>query len=437
MNRLLSLLTICGFAVLVSCQPEDTKTIEKDFSFEASATTVNAGETVTFTDLSINVESRTWTFPDGTPETSAEPVADVVFSSAGIKEVTLVVTYSDGTEDRGSIDIEVLDPLGAEISVSGLTEKGCAKKGAQITFSLADVVGEPDSYEWTFPGGNPATSTEASPVVTWNSQMNDVEVTCVLKRNADGASTTVTRHIIAGDYPMLVYDDEYNVDVFGFEKGNTNLAWYNYGNFPNSSVEADKVLSEHPDLMTIVDGGANGSAKCMKIDLTKGQLVQAGEYLMPDCTWILAHRKNWSNNPWLTVGQKYRVSVYLKTDADIASGTSAAALNWFGVNAWVSTEIDPMRNLNPATEWSKVFDGDEFVETSDQTVDREDVWLKDPANMKYLSNEWEEYSFEFTVQPGELGNEGDFVKNSYVIMGLVSVGASIYVDDAQIYLIEE
>ena len=90
MNRLLSLLTICGLAVLVSCQPEDT--IEKDFSFEASASTVNAGETVTFTDLSINVESRTWTFPDGTPATSAEPVADVVFSSAVNEEAALGVT---------------------------------------------------------------------------------------------------------------------------------------------------------------------------------------------------------------------------------------------------------------------------------------------------------------------------------------------------------
>ena len=78
MKRILSLFALCGLFVLGSCK-KDNKAIEKDFDFGASATETLIGETVTFTDYSINVQSRTWTFPDGTPATSDKAVADVVW----------------------------------------------------------------------------------------------------------------------------------------------------------------------------------------------------------------------------------------------------------------------------------------------------------------------------------------------------------------------
>ena len=136
MKRILTLMTACGLFALVSCQPEDNAVVEKDFNYTASLETARVGETVTFTDNSINVESRTWTFEDGTPATSSEATVDVVFNSTGTKEVTLTVTYSDGTEDHGTLSIEVTNPLSADIAVAGLTEMGCAKSGAEITFSL-------------------------------------------------------------------------------------------------------------------------------------------------------------------------------------------------------------------------------------------------------------------------------------------------------------
>ena len=252
MKKILSLLTVCGLFSLAACQPEDAETVEKDFDFGASVTTVNVGETVTFTDYSINVQSRTWTFPDGEPATSSEPVVDVVFTAEGTKDVTLTVTYSDGTEDKGNISITVLNPLTAEIQADGLTPKGCAKKGQEITFSLDGIVGSPDSYEWTFPGGTPATSSEASPKVVWNDQINDVEVTCKLTRSSDGATATLTKHIIAGNYPMFVEDTQYDCDVFGFEKGNVNEVWNAYGSFPTAVPgEGPK---DHPEILSIVSG---------------------------------------------------------------------------------------------------------------------------------------------------------------------------------------
>ena len=432
MKRIFSLMTLCGLFALASCQPEDTATVEKDFDFTASLEIARLGETVTFTDNSINVQSRTWTFEDGTPATSGEATVDVVFNSIGTKEVTLTVTYSDGTEDKGSLSIEVTNPLSADIAVAGLTKMGAAKFGKEITFSLENVIGNPTSYEWTFPGGTPATSTEASPKVVWNSQIDDVEVSCKITRAEDGVEVTVTTHIAAGNYPMFKADAEYGLDVYGFEQGEVNKVWYNWGKFPDEDA-----VGEHPDIMTIADGGANGSAKCMKIDISR---------TLGDCIWEVAARNNWPNNPWLTVGQTYEVSISFKAEKfDLTSGV-AAACDWLKVFTCVPDWLnDPLRGLGAQASWSEVFDGDEFVPTGGDPTElfTHAIWenkqegQEQGAYDEYLTTDWKKYSYRFTIEPGTIGNEGDVLKNCYVAFGLASIGDVVYVDNIRLDLIEE
>lgn len=422
MKRILSLLALCGLFILGSCQ-KDNKTIEKDFDFGASTQETLIGETVTFTDYSINVASRTWTFPDGSPATSDKAVAEVVFNAAGEKEVTLTVTYSDGTQDSGSMKITVLDPMSAEIKAEGLTPKGCAKKGEEITFSLDNIEGNPTSYEWSFPGGTPATSTEASPKVIWNDQINDVEVSCKLTRESDGATVTVSRHIIAGNYPLFVKDEQYGLDVYGFEEGEVNKVWYNWGSFPGESA------GEHADLMTIVDGGADGTAKCMKMDISK---------TMGDCIWEQAHRNNWPNNPWLTSGEEYELSLWFRADLP-AEGTMAGCM-WLNIFTFVPDYLnDPLRALDAKNNWSVIFPGDEFTETSQTKLWEGEITTIEgteqaPVFNNLLTTEWKKYTFTFTV---EEGNPGDIFKNCYLAFGITGVGAAVYVDEIQLNLIEK
>lgn len=440
MKRILSLFAVCGLLALGSCQKEN-KTIEKDFDFGASTQETLIGQTVTFTDYSINVESRTWTFPDGTPATSTQAVAEVVFNTAGEKEVTLVVKYADGSEDKGSIKITVLDPLSAEIAVQGLTPMGCAKKGTEITFSLENVEGSPTSFEWTFPGGNPATSTDPSPKVTWNDQINDVEVSCKLTRASDGATMTVTRNIIAGNYPMITIDEQYGLDVYGFEKGEVNKVWYNWGSFP-TAIPGDQT-GEHPDIMTIVDGGANGSAKCMKLDLSKGMLSGSA----PDCIWEFAARNNWPNNPRLTVGQTYEVSISLRSETGDMSQGKIAACDWLKVFSFVPDYLnDPLRAMDAAGNWSTIFPGETFETSSMTELFTKGIWENKPDGApadepgpydEYLTSSWKTYTYEFTIEPGTVGNEGDELRNCYVAFGIASIGDIVYVDDIQINLIEK
>ena len=56
---------------------------------------------------------------------------------------------------------------------------------------------------------------------------------------------------------------------------------------------------------------------------------------------------------------------------------------------------------------------------------------------EYLTTDWKTYSYQFTIEPGTIGNEGDVLKNCYVAFGIASIGDIVYVDNIRLDLIEE
>ena len=67
--------------------------------FTADKTTVNAGETVNFTDLSTgNPTSWSWSFPGGTPDNSSVQNPSVTYNTAGVYDVSLTATNSSGSD---------------------------------------------------------------------------------------------------------------------------------------------------------------------------------------------------------------------------------------------------------------------------------------------------------------------------------------------------
>ena len=77
----------CAILTVVSCSEKETPTTDNVIEWNVPTGTVNAGETVTFADNSLNVVSRTWSFEDAEPATSTQASVGVVFKSAGEKKV--------------------------------------------------------------------------------------------------------------------------------------------------------------------------------------------------------------------------------------------------------------------------------------------------------------------------------------------------------------
>jgi PKD repeat protein len=90
--------------------------------FTAASTTISAGGTADFTDLSTGIPtSWSWLFPGGTPGTSTAQNPSVTYATPGVYDVTLTVTNSVGSDaetknlyitvqNTGSVSIPVADP---------------------------------------------------------------------------------------------------------------------------------------------------------------------------------------------------------------------------------------------------------------------------------------------------------------------------------------
>lgn len=420
MKKILLAAAACGVIFAVSCKKED-KTIDKDFSYSIPTEAI-VGNSIVVEDLSINVKSRTWTFEDALPETSTESKVSVTFRKDGEKKVTLTVNYADGTKDEVTKTVSVKDYFSASIHAEGLTANHCAAKGKEITFSLNPLENKSGldlTYAWTFPGATPATSTEASPKAVWNTQINELEVTCTVTRS-DGAKLELSYPLTAGNYPLLKVD---NYDVYGFEKGEgCNKAWYDWVKFPD-----DAAAGEHPDNFTVVEGGANGTAKAMRIDIsaiTDGQNI---------CE--IAHRNSWPTNAWLNAGKKYELSFWLKSEG------AYAACYWLHIYSYCPSWLnDPLRGASAKDDWKEVF-GSDFVESAQTKLYENAITsiIQDESQAEgyriegALPTEWTKYTFEFSPE----GNAGDVYRNCYLCMGISGIGAKIYIDEVQINMIEE
>ena len=444
MKKIFSLAVLCSLFLAVSCNKSEG---EKDFSYNAPSEAI-LGQSVKFEDLSIGVTSREWTFEDATPASSTEAVVNVTFNKSGNKAVKLVVKFSDGSQEQADLTVKVLGSLSADIKAAGFTPKGCAKKGSEITFSLDNVVGEPTSYKWTFQGGTPETSTEASPKVTWNSQIDNVKVTCEMTRESDGASQIVETSIIAGNYPLLKQKDDY--DVFGFDGTKDVL--------PNWIAYASD--GDQKSKMSIVDGGSN-SAKCMRVDATTYMYLpgQAGQGFID-----VFHRNNWTNNCSMEVGKKYILSFDIKAQApDVSTLTDLTSvfpeiakqnkgqLGAVMEIAWIycctpsDGLYDSLRDMYTSEDWKTLFGKDYVSQTSgDKTLHEfrytaltgEKQDLSDLHFVNLIGADWQTLTSEFTLKVDGY-NDGDVFDNCFISVRCAGYGAVFFLDNFRIDEVEE
>ena len=135
--------------------------------FTVDKTIIEAGDTVHFTDQSLgNVTSWNWEFSGGNPATSTEQNPTVVYEIAGVYDVKL--TISDGTNTSEKIKttyITVYEPLVADFTANPTN----VEIGETVAFTDQST-GNVTSWNWQFPGGNPATSILPNPSVVYSTE---------------------------------------------------------------------------------------------------------------------------------------------------------------------------------------------------------------------------------------------------------------------------
>ncbi len=135
--------------------------------FTSDVTETCISNEVTFTNNSLGtITAYEWTFEGGDPATSDEENPVVTYNEAGVYDVTLKVT--NGLEEATVVMEDYMTVHEITAAFEATVTDICDLEQIQFTDNSLCAT----SWEWTFEGGDPATSTEQNPIITYNTAGN-------------------------------------------------------------------------------------------------------------------------------------------------------------------------------------------------------------------------------------------------------------------------
>ena len=192
------------------------------------------GNSVNFNNLSSsNSLSYEWDFGDNSTSSQPNPVHD--YSQSGIYTVQLIAFNNCGSDTTfQEVEISFLQVPTANFSLNNGT--GCAPLLVQF---MDQSSGDVDSWQWSFPGGNPNSSTEQNPLVVYETPGSfDVTFEVI---NTAGSDQITLENLINVELPIFAgFDYSVNENIVSFTNTTpnvTNFQW-NFGdNTPESTEE--------------------------------------------------------------------------------------------------------------------------------------------------------------------------------------------------------
>lgn len=189
-------------------------------AFEADTSNVFTGQNVQFTDTTVNPSGTfVWNFGDGNSSTNINPTH--AYSTPGQYIVSL--TYDDGVHCSTSAfdTIYVSTPTLPDADFIATPTTVIAGSNTQFTDLSTGVA---TSWNWTFSGGTPSTSTQQNPVIQYNTP-GFYEVSLIVT-NAFGSDVeTKTNYIYVPTsstitIPVANGNDDAEENTSGFNVGN-------------------------------------------------------------------------------------------------------------------------------------------------------------------------------------------------------------------------
>ncbi|WP_321317880.1 PKD domain-containing protein [Labilibaculum sp.] len=246
-------------------------TADDDFSSAAPVAligmtkdSIQIGEAVDFMNRSIGdgFTKWEWTFEGAETTTSAdEHPRAIVYKTPGVHSVTLTAANAAGSNTQTITSAIIVKTVGAKFTASATN----INVDTQITFT-DQTVGTPTSWNWSFPGGTPESSTEQNPVVTY-STVGTFDVTLVVHDAEFNDTEIKTGYITVLDADDFDDDLLYNIEgefenqltqyIFtgdndGYITGQTNLKIDQYAEkfeMINPNLNAVKQIKIMPSLL--------------------------------------------------------------------------------------------------------------------------------------------------------------------------------------------
>lgn len=177
------------------------------------------GLTATFTNTSTNATTYLWDFGDGNTSAQTNPVH--TYLEDGSYTVTLEASNDCSTATSSQTLVIATSPLAG---FSANVTSGCAPLSVQFSNqSSANAA----SFEWSFPGGTPSSSTQENPVVTYNNA-GSYTVTLTVSNAAGSNTSTQTDYIAVYTTPVAGFTFTSNYAVVNFNNTSSNATSYSW-----------------------------------------------------------------------------------------------------------------------------------------------------------------------------------------------------------------
>ncbi len=183
-----------------------------------------------FTNNSLNADTYLWDFGDGT--TSQETNPSHTYLQEGVYLVSLSATNQCGT---ATYEIEINNYTDVTADFSVVNSSGCADLIVDFQNTSSDNV---ETWLWTFEGGDPASSTEENPIVTYT-QPGTYDVTLTVSNPQYTQTITLSELVVVYDVPDVdfdYFDDLFDVQFTNLSNGGDSYLW-DFGDGNTSSEE--------------------------------------------------------------------------------------------------------------------------------------------------------------------------------------------------------
>jgi len=209
--------------------------------FSGTPLTLCSGGSVNFTDQSFGSPTTwNWSFPGGTPSSfSGQTPPSIVYNSPGSYNVTLTIGDGSSTDDEVKTGYITVEGITADFTGSPTT----LVIGNSVSFT-DNTSCDPTSWNWSFPGGTPSSSSAQNPVITYNTP-GTYSVTLNASNATGSDDETKTNYIEVTEVPLnycTSQGNNYSYEWIGqvdFNSFSNPSGASGYTNFTNLTVDMD------------------------------------------------------------------------------------------------------------------------------------------------------------------------------------------------------
>ncbi|HOE03728.1 MAG TPA: PKD domain-containing protein [Bacteroidales bacterium] len=315
-------------------------------NFVGNPTTVSAGGTVAFTDLSTNTPtSWSWSFPGAATTSSSAQNPSIVYNTPGTYNVSLTVTNAYGNDSEVKIGyITVTQQSGNAPVADFVGNPTWLVAGNSVSFTDLST-NSPTSWSWYFPGSSTTNSSQQNPTIVYSTPGTyNVFLTVT---NAYGSNSVAKHSYVTVVPPVTNFSLDFE-DCTDFQVDNFD---------PWTTFDGDGVGVNNVTGTVFINQDYIGSWIAFNNDLTApaapAEYAPHGGDRCGICMPVTGTNNDWLISPQITLGSNAEFSFWAKSVSYMAVSNFKVLISTTNTNPASFVPISAGQSVMAPTVWNQ------------------------------------------------------------------------------------